>query len=302
VQDLALPVDGATLAASYSPAGEIALVALHGAASGTRDHRLYRHLQASLPAAGIGVLTFDRRGDGESTGEPSRGDFHRQALDALAVIRALSELGVRRVGLWGFSQGGWVAPLAASLSPDVAFLVLVASTGVTPAVQMMYATEQQLRRAGFGDAVVDRALDLRQRFEAWVHDPDATAGRALAADLTDAEREDWWPLSFLRKRLPTPEERDEWRAEMDFDPVPIFSRVAVPTLLFYGTDDAWTPVQRSVDVWRRTRGDRVDIVLIDGASHELEMPDGRLAPAYEKGLIDWLADRAVEGATSVWRA
>jgi alpha-beta hydrolase superfamily lysophospholipase len=89
---------------------------------------------------------------------------------------------------------------------------------------------------------------------------------------------------------------------MDFDPVPIFSRVAVPTLLFYGTDDAWTPVQRSVDVWRRTRGDRVDIVLIDGASHELEMPDGRLAPAYEKGLIDWLADRAVEGATSVWRA
>ena len=67
MEDLSVAVDGATLAASYSPAGEKVVVAVHGAAHGTRDHPLYRHLHEVLPPAGIGVVTFDRRGDGAST-------------------------------------------------------------------------------------------------------------------------------------------------------------------------------------------------------------------------------------------
>jgi pimeloyl-ACP methyl ester carboxylesterase len=57
-----------------------------------------------------------------------------QAEDALAVIDAI---GARQVGLWGYSQGGWIGPLAATASDEVAFLVLIASTGVTPSEQMM---------------------------------------------------------------------------------------------------------------------------------------------------------------------
>jgi len=88
-------------------------VALHGAASGVRDHLLYRHLHAVLPDVGVGVVTFDRRGEGESTGEASRGNFPLQARDALAVVEGI---GVPVTGLWGFSQGGWVAPMAATMS------------------------------------------------------------------------------------------------------------------------------------------------------------------------------------------
>ena len=43
------------------------------------------------------------------------------ADDALVVLRAVD---AERVGLAGYSQGGWVAPIAATLSDDVAFLVL----------------------------------------------------------------------------------------------------------------------------------------------------------------------------------
>src|ERR687896_265653 len=73
----------ATLAASYSPAGTTAIVALHAAGEGTREGLLYRHLHEVLPPAGIGVVTFDRRGEGESTGDASRGRFDVQAKDAL---------------------------------------------------------------------------------------------------------------------------------------------------------------------------------------------------------------------------
>ena len=135
MEELRIQSGGATLAASYSPAGDNALVALHGARGGTRDTPLYNHLHTLLPPAGIGVVTFDRRGEGESTGDSTRGRLTLQAEDALAVMDAI---GAQRVGLWGFSQGGWIAPLAATASDEVAFLVLIASTGVTPSEQMMY--------------------------------------------------------------------------------------------------------------------------------------------------------------------
>src|SRR5512133_1905059 len=166
MEELRVERDGFVLAGSYSPAGETAIVALHGAGEGTRDYALYRHLHEVLPPAGIGVVTFDRRGEGDSTGDATRGRFELQVDDALAVLRAVD---AERIGLWGISQGGWIGPLAAAASDEVAFLVLVASTGVTPSEQMMYAVERQLRLAGYGDDVVASALGLRRRFEAWVH-------------------------------------------------------------------------------------------------------------------------------------
>jgi pimeloyl-ACP methyl ester carboxylesterase len=288
VRELRIPVDGETLAASYSPGGETAIIALHGASAGTRDHPLYRHLHDVLPQVGIGVVTFDRRGEGESTGARSGGNFELQARDALAVMTALD---VPRPGLWGFSQGAWVAPLAATMSPGVTFLVLIASTGVTPSAQMMYATAEQLRRAGYPPEAVAGMLDLRRDLEAWIHHPEAARAAKLESDLTGARAKPWWDLAFLPSELPDADVRRAWIAEMDFDPRPVLARVAVPALLFYGTDDAWTPVEESIQAWREARGGSVEVVRIEGASHELTMPDGGLSRIYEERMLEWLASR-----------
>ena len=286
MEELSIRVDGAVLSGSYSPGGgRTALVALHGAGAGTRDYFLYQHLHDLLPTLGIGVATFDRRGEGRSSGDISRGRFEVQAKDALAVREAID---VRRVGLWGVSQGGWIAPLAASMSDRVAFVVGLASTGVTPSEQMRYAVAQQLERAGYGSAVVKRALALRRDYEAHVHGRAPGREAELATELTAAMDEPWWLLAFLP---PVPLDAEGcrlWIDEMDFDPRPIFAGVQVPALMFYGEDDAWTPVQPSVDAWRAARGDDVEIVVVPEASHELTMPDGTIAPEYEQKLIDWL--------------
>jgi pimeloyl-ACP methyl ester carboxylesterase len=289
VQDLVVEYGGVSLAATYSPGGETALVALHGAGAGTRDYFLYRHLHELLPPVGIGVATFDRRGDGESTGDASRGRFEVQAEDALAVLEAVE---AERVGLWGFSQGGWIAPLAAAGSDRVAFVVGVASTGVTPSEQMMYATAEQLARAGYGASVVRRVLTLRRAYEDHVHGRSPGREAELAAELQAAMDESWWLLAFLP---PIPLDADGcrlWIEEMDFDPRPVFAEVRVPALLFYGEDDGWTPVEPSVAAWREARGNDVDIVVIPEASHEMTFSDGTVAPQYERTLVDWLLSRA----------
>ncbi len=277
---------GGTLVGSYSPAGTTAIVAVHGAAQGERDWYLYRHLHELLPPRGIGVVTFDRRGEGESNGEPSRGRFQVQADDAVAVAQALE---LERVGLWGFSQGGWVAPLAAAQSELIAFLVLLASTGVTPAEQMRYAVAEQLRRDGFGADVVAQALELRAQTETWIrgHDIDG-----LDANLAAAAHEPWWRLAFLPESLPAEAEteavRRELAEELLFDPEPVFAQVSVPTLLFYGDDDSWTPVEPSINAWRRARGDEIEIVVLAETGHEPTHPDGTIEPEYERKLVEWL--------------
>jgi len=285
VQELRVQHDGVTLAGSYSPAGETAIVALHGAGEGTREGLLYEHLHNVLPPAGIGVVTFDRRGERESTGDASRGHFDIQARDALAMLGAV---GVERVGLWGYSQGGWVAPLAATMSDRVAFLVLVASTGVTPSEQMRYANAAQLRLAGFDEDVVTRALELRRRFEDHVHGIGRDREDELRADLRAALDEDWFGFLFIPPVTLDEEGCALWIEEMDFDPRPVFAEVAVPTLAFFGAADSWTPVEPSVEAWRQARGDEVDIVAIPDAEHELTLPDGTLSPDYERRLVDWL--------------
>lgn len=265
------------IAVSYSPAGPRALVALHGAGEGTRDSSpLYRHLHATLPPRGIGVATFDRRGEGESEGEPTRGRFEAQARDALAVAAAL---GVEGVGLWGLSQGAWVAPLAATLSDDVAFVVTIAATGVTPAEQMLYANRRQLELAGYGPEAVERARTLRLELEAWVHDAGPPPNLAAALD------EPWFPLTYLPPSTFDEEAKRLWIAEMDFDPRPVFAAVRVPVLAFYGERDSWTPVEPSVAAWPP----RTKVVVIPGAEHDLTLPDGSIAPLYEQTLVEWLS-------------
>jgi uncharacterized protein len=166
--------------------------------------------------------------------------------------------------------------------------VLVASIGVTPSEQMMVAVERQLRLAGYGDDVVERALDLRRRFEQWIHEVAPDPDEQLDADLLAAVDEPWAGQLWLPPTLLDEEGVGLWIEEMDYDPRPTFERVRVPTLSFYGELDSWAPVEASVRAWREARGDDVELVVIAGAEHDLTLPDGSFAPEYDRVLVDWL--------------
>ena len=275
---------GASLGVSYSPAGDIAVVALHGAADGTRDHLLLRNLHAVLPGLGIGVATFDRRGEGESTGSLSVGNFELQAEDATAVARSL---GVSRIGLLGFSQGAWVAPIAAASLPETCFLVLISAAAVSPARQMNFGVAEQLRRAGYPASVIETAGSLRERFATW-------AGGAydarLADDLAASAREPWWTLVYLPPELPDEAERTAWHEEMSFDPLPVYGRIRVPTLIVYGGDDIWVPVEESLANWASLDIPEITSVVIPDAGHDMSTQTEELSAEYARTLRDWITE------------
>src|SRR5919206_2447949 len=284
--------DGVVLAASLTlperrPAP--ALVALHGAQPGVRDDPLFHHLHAVLPPVGWAVVTFDRRGEGASTGEPSAGRFELLAADANAVLETAAALDeIERVALWGISQGGWVAPLASVRFGRAAFLVLLSSCGVTPAEQMRYSTAERVRRAGYGEEAVRQMTTLRLRLEELAR---GRGSRAEAERLLEAARaEPWWELEYLPDRLPEDFAGARvWRDEMEFEPEPVFAEVRVPTLVFYGEDDEWIPIDASIEAWRRARGDAVEVVRLPGTSHDATLAAGDVSPLYTETLVRWLS-------------
>jgi uncharacterized protein len=114
----------------------------------------------------------------------------------------------------------------------------------------------------------------------------------LRADLRSALDEDWFEALFIPPVLLDEEGCALWIEEMDFDPRPVFAQVRVPALAFFGAADSWTPVEPSVEAWRKARGDEVEIVVIPDAEHELTLPDGSLSEEYERKLVAWLTGLA----------
>lgn len=233
------------------------LVPLHPAGDPSREQFLFRHLAATLPRHGVAVLRFNRRPAHHDLDVPLATQA-RDALAALRTLRAHPDMRDAPIGLWGFSQGAWAAPLAAVDSPETAFLVLVASTGVSPAAQMRYGAAEQLRRAGFGGDALAELAELRAACETYLR---GRADRAVTQALVDRlATRPWFPLAYIPRELPPP---GVW-TDMDFDPEPVFARIQCPVLLFYGEDDEWTPVEASNNAWRRAaaRGGNPDVTVV----------------------------------------
>lgn len=114
------------------------VVLISGSGPQNRDEEIMGHkpflvLSDYLVRQGIGVLRYDDRGTGESEGVFSTATSQGFASDALAVVQYLKtrpEIDTTQIGLIGHSEGGTIAPMIAASSKDIAFIVLLAGTGI----------------------------------------------------------------------------------------------------------------------------------------------------------------------------
>ncbi len=117
-----------------------AVVMITGSGAQNRDEELFgfkpfKIIADYLTKNGIAVLRYDDRGVGGSTGksvsEYTSEDFAGDVLEAVKFLKTRSDINPGQIGLMGHSEGGIVAPLVASQSKDIAFIVLMAGTSVT---------------------------------------------------------------------------------------------------------------------------------------------------------------------------
>jgi len=114
------------------------VILISGSGAQNRDEELFDHkpflvIADYLTKNGIGVLRYDDRGVGESKGNfhtATTADFADDVESAIAYLKTRKDINTHKIGLIGHSEGGVIAPMVASRSKDVAYIVLLAGTGI----------------------------------------------------------------------------------------------------------------------------------------------------------------------------
>lgn len=258
-------VDGLTLPATlHVPAGARpglpGMVLVHGSGPHTRED-----LDAEADAfarAGIVTLAYDKRTVGYSFTQRSYSRLADDAIAAAAVLRGRAEVDPAKVGIWGLSEGGWVAPLAAARDPRTAFVVVVGANGIAPLRQQTWADASRMEHAGVRGSLVDASSRTLYRL---------AAGLGLFT-------------------------------EAYYDPGPPLRALTLPVLGVWGALDRATPPVESAAAYRRfldEAGNRhYTLRTFDGAEHALRASatgyerGGDFAPGYADLVGSWVADVA----------
>ncbi|MFD5176064.1 alpha/beta hydrolase family protein [Nocardia sp. NPDC058379] len=252
--------DGTTTTGTiHAPAGATGrpgVVLVHG--SGTSPSPQYAQVADAFARAGIVALHYAKRAEDYT---PAHRDYSLLADDALsgiAALRSRPEVDPSRVGLWGLSEGGWVAPLAASRSADVAFLITIGANSGAPAAQQTWANETRFAAAGVRGSMID------------------VLGRNGIRQLAGAGQ----------------------FAQADYDPVPVLERIPQPVLAIWGDQDRLTPPGDSLRDFRaafdRVGKTNYTLRTLPNAQHAgFTTTDGfdkgtELAPGYAELMGDWV--------------
>jgi pimeloyl-ACP methyl ester carboxylesterase len=241
-----------------------AVVLITGSGPQDRDeaiagHRPFYVLADALTRRGIAVLRADDRGVGGSTGTVAGATTSEDfATDALAGVRFLSarpDIRDDAIGLVGHSEGGIVAPLAATRAVPEAralkFLVLLAGPGV-PLGDIL--AEQQsliLGAQGAPAAMIDANARVLERLIAIaLEEPDreraAAAMRTALTDQIATLPEAIRPTASAQVEAQVQQMSSAWmRWMLAYDPLPALRSLEIPVLALFGERDLQVPPAQS---------------------------------------------------------
>ncbi len=305
--DLTIEAQGAALAGTFStpstPGPHPAALILAGSGKIDRDgdaKRMPLHvshdLAALLNAHGWASLRFDKRGVGASTGDYLRTGFHDELADADAALAwLLAREDVGPVIVVGHSVGAsFAAELAAQYGPELAGAAMLALTAQTGADTLTWQTAQIAGSLPRAVRVLLRVLHI-----------DVIAQQRKAMAKLAASTGDVMRMQGVRTNA-------RWMRELiAYDPRPTLRRVEIPVLAMTGAKDvqvnpddlavvaelvpsAQTEIVPDVDhLLRYEARERSDVRRYKYQARE------PLDPRVADGLVAWLAQLPVRGATGV---
>lgn len=218
-----------------------AVVMIHGSGTSGRDNIWYLTPAKYLQENGVLVLLPDKRGSVKSEGNWHTSSYEDLATDTTAAVDFLQNqnmVKVSQIGIIGMSQGGQYAPYVVHLSPDVDFMIDVVGTSLDSYDVLHYEETNNLREMGLLPGVSD----------------------LIAYPST------WVLRNFTQKEF--------WDAVGNFDALPYWKELSVPTLVMYGSDDPNVPAEASKARLVALNKDNITVNIYAGSEHALQDPPG----------------------------
>jgi len=300
-----------TLTIPRGPGPFPAAVLLAGSGPLDRDaadsgHRPFLILADHLTRKGIAVLRYDKRGIGKSTGDyenATTAGFASDAEAALTFLRGRREIDRQKIGLIGHSEGGVIAPMIASRSDDVAWIVLLAGPATKGAETLLLQSDLIARAAGMTDEQVATSLDFdRQAYNLVRQEKDRAVLESKLDDLVKVSGlGPAMPSAILRRQI-------HWTSSpwfhyfLDYDPTPALQKAKCPVLALSGEKDLQVPPKENLPLLRKAleEGGNKDfqIVELPGLNHLFQHCYMGL-PAESRAIEETFAPEALS-AISTW--
>jgi pimeloyl-ACP methyl ester carboxylesterase len=298
-----------------------AAILITGSGSQDRDETIFAHkpfwvIADYLSRRGVAVLRVDDRGIGGSDGVRAgltTADFAGDVAAGVAFLRAQTDIDGDRIGLIGHSEGGLIAPMVAAEDPDIAFLVLLAGTGVDGTQVLRLQNELLLRAAGASEDDIASQLALQAPlWEAMASGADEEVLDARLSALLDHQllrvpadqREQARVSAFATAKAQT---SSLWfRFFLNADPAEYLEQVHVPVLAVNGSLDLQVDADQNLPAIEaalaRGGNDDVTIQRFDGLNHlfqhattglvaEYGVIEETLAPEVLAFVADWVMQR-----------
>ena len=322
---------GITLAGTLSsPAGRgpfPAVILISGSGAQDRDETIFEHkpflvLADMLTRRGVAVLRVDDRGVGGSTGSIATStseDFAGDVEAGIAFLKSRSVVDGRKIGLIGHSEGGIIAPIVAARSQDVAFIVLLAGTGLPGDEILMMQSRLIGKVMGADDKGLDKQEEMQKRlFEIMKAESDPKkAGVALReelkkhlADLTPEARKSAGDIDALADTESKKLESAWFRFFLTFDPRPTLAKVRCPVLVLNGERDLQVPPRENLEeiakAIKKGGNTRVTTQQLAGLNHlfqtcktgsvaEYSQIEETIAPAALDVIGNWIDEQVGRG-------
>jgi pimeloyl-ACP methyl ester carboxylesterase len=311
------------------PAGGAAramIVIIHGyGKTDVAGRTSYYDLRSRFTQLGISTLIWDKPGCGESQGtfdadQPVESSA-TEVLDAIRRARESKLPGSQKVGLWVISRAGWIAPLAITQDPKIAFWISV--SGTDDKENFSYLLESNLRIEGRTEAEIKLLLgEWRRGFEitsqGGTFEDYLAATQTLRHDpfmvfLSGGKDED--KAAFLAEQkqfLSGTFQVDKASGLMIYVPnfEHMLARVNVPVLAIFGEKDRNVNWRNTVALYSGTIGKNPNSNLTirtfpdgnhnlqqaqtGGLREMLQMSEHRASGGYFEAMADWLRMSALK--------
>lgn len=253
---------------------------------------------------GFAVLAYDKRGVGKSAGKLSNAsipDLAGDALGAFDLLKSHREIDKTQIGLVGHSEAGFVAPVVASRSRDVAFLIVTAAPALPTPEQVVHELASDMRCDGFSEADIVKAKVLRGTLnDVVLHDRN---WNELKQSIQSAQSEKWFRASRVSKEWLNPPAaliETHWRY-LQFDPLPVWKKVTAPVLVIGAERDTQIDAShsmRTIGAALTEGGNKDHTLTLFPASNHIFLESGtgcsdeyprlrRIVPGYFGTVMSW---------------
>jgi len=223
--------------------------------------KIFQDIADHFTRNGIAVLLYDDRGMGGSSSnvfESTTADFAGDVLAAVRYLQSRNDINPKQIGLCGHSEGGIIAPLAASQSDDVAFIICISGTGHTGREIILIQSELIARAEGTPEDEIQKSredsqkiydmLDKGESIENMEAIFEEMASEQLEAMTEEQKKDVTDPEKFLKstKEGLMKQFASKWfQYFLKYDPAPTLKKVKCPALLLYGELDLQVPAKMS---------------------------------------------------------